>query len=260
MYSLITSIVFIRKDIIDDRAVILVQARRPYISIKNNEIKDYDEHDILNEKLNEAEEVLRKKLTAIENRLGLDNIRTSVYKYNPNAIAIIVVYIFYLFWFAYSTLTMAFGAGEIFVFGAIVVSVPMYVKNTNNPAFKMKIPDAGMLIFSPAGIEYDGYLYPVAHIESAVVYLESFKGFEYRERLTTGMSKAISSGDNNKISFLFEGDASDVTFILDRVSDYWALKHLMGRWATQGIPVVLLKVFEDDFIIQEMVHFHTAAN
>jgi hypothetical protein len=59
---------------------------------------------------------------------------------------------------------------------------------------------------------------------SAVVYLESFRGFEYRDRVTTG---------------------------------YWAFKNLMGNWSVKGVNVFMQKVSEDEFVIQEETHFHS---
>jgi hypothetical protein len=46
-------------------------------------------------------------------------------------------------------------------------------------------------------------------------------------------------------------------FILSDARDYWAFKNMMSSWAQRGINVYLQKVFEDDFIIQEMVHFQS---
>jgi hypothetical protein len=51
----------------------------------------------------------------------------------------------------------------------------------------------------------------------------------------------------------------DFTFILDDFADYWSFKNLMSDWATRGINVLLQKVFEDEFVIQQMVKFNTAA-
>jgi hypothetical protein len=139
------------------------------------------------------------------------------------------------------------------------VFVPLFVQNTNNPTFKAKIPDEGSLLFSHTGVQYKDDIYSADDIEAAVVYLEAFQGFEYRERVTTGSATTISSGDNNKISFRYKGQVIDFTFILDQFADYWSFKNLMSYWATRGINVVLQKVFEDEFVIQQMVKFNTPA-
>jgi len=41
-------------------------------------------------------------------------------------------------------------------------------------------------------------------------------------------------------------------------ADYWLFKSLMKSWSVKGIDILFQKVFEDDFIIQEMAHFHTS--
>jgi len=255
IWTIITSIVFIRKDIVSDGAVFIFQKHSPFIRIRNNVIEDYDEHDIENQQLDETQHALKLKLQSEAIAAPAGNIKASVYKYNPNAIGIIIVYVFFFFWFWISVLTLSFSYPQIFIFGAIMIFVPPYVKYTRNQAFKMEIPDEGSLVFSPNGIWYKGNMFELEAIESVVVYLESFRGFEYRDRVTTGNIKTISNGDNNKISFRYKGEVSDLIFILNNARDYWAFKNMMTNWAQRGINVYLQKVFEDDFIIQEMVHF-----
>ena len=254
--TLITSIVFIRKDIVSDQAVFLVQAKRPFVTIENNQIEDYDKHDIENKNQNEAEQALKARIEAEINLLQTSEVSTSVYKFNPNAIGIFVAYVFYFSWFFYSLLTGSIGYPGILFLGAVLVFVPLFVQNTNNPTFKAKIPDQGSLIFSPGGVQFKEDFYAIDDIEAAVVYIESFRGFRYRDRITTGKINTTSAGDNNKISYRCKGQVADFTFILDHFSDYWSFKNLMGIWSAKGVNVVLQKVFEDDFIIQEMVKFN----
>jgi hypothetical protein len=106
-------------------------------------------------------------------------------------------------------------------------------------------------------VHYKEDFYSIDDIEAAVVYLEAFRGFEYKERTTMGSATTISSGDNNKISCRCKGDILDFTFILDYFSDYWSFKALMTSWSARGVNVILEKVFEDDFVVQEMVRFNT---
>ena len=120
----------------------------------------------------------------------------------------------------------------------------------------MKIPDERKLVFSSSGIKAGETIYPLSDIESAVIYLESFTGFKYRDRTTTGMSTTKCKGDNNKISFRCSGEVYDYTFILDEVADYWAFKNLMASWSAKGVAMIFQKVFEDDYIIQEIVHYN----
>jgi hypothetical protein len=256
---LITSIAFIRKDIISNHAIFLFQKSRPFISVKNNSITDFDEHIIENKIPDEKEEALKLKIRKERNEGITGEINASIYKYNPNAIAIIVVYIFYFFWFFYAFLSGHLTMTETIIFGAILIFVPSYVKYTNNPVFKMEIPDEGSLVFSSRGILYRQIMYPVGNIESAVVYLESFRGFVYRDRTTFGSKNTVSTGDNNKMSFRCRREITDLTFILYSSTDYWAFRNLMTTWASGGINVVLQRVFKDDFIIQEMAHFYSLA-
>ena len=147
----------------------------------------------------------------------------------------------------------ALGYPGVLCLGSILVFIPLYIQNTNNPTFKARIPDQGSLVFSSHGIQFKDDVYPREDIEAAVVYLESFRGFTYRENITTGKAKENSSGDNNKISFRYKGQVVDFTFILDQFSDYWSFKNLMTDWAEKGVNVLMEKVFQDDFVIQEMV-------
>jgi hypothetical protein len=256
IWALITSIVFLRKDIVSANAVFLFQKHRPFISVKNNIIEDYDEHDIENLKLDQSQQALKLKLQSEEHISPTGEIKASVYKNNPNAIGIIVIYVFYFFWFMISILGQSLGYPAIFIFGAILIFVPPYIQNTRNPTFKMKIPDEGCLVFSPKGIRYKNDMFALEDIESVVVYLEAFRGFKYRDRVTMGNTNTTSDGDNNKLSFRYKGEVSDLVFIINTAEDYWALKNLLGSWAQHGTNVFLQKVFEDDFIIQEMIHFN----
>jgi hypothetical protein len=255
--TLITGIVYIRKDIVSDQAIFVVQVRRPFVKIENNRIEDYDEHEIERNSPDEAEQGLRKRLVMEADLFQMKEIRASVYKFNPNAVAIFVGYVFLFFWSFYLLLEGSLGYPGILSLGAVLVFVPLYVQNTNNPIFKAKIPDQGCLVFSSHGVQFEDEFYAVEDIDAAVVYLESFRGFEYRERVTTGNSIAKNSGDNNKISYRCKGQMVDFTFILDHLSDYWSLKNLMADWRAKGVNVLLEKVFEDDFMIQEIVKFDT---
>ncbi len=255
IWSIVTSIIFIRKDIVSANAVFLFQKHRPFVSVRNNLIEDYDQHDIENLKPDKSQQVLKLKQQLEEHGSPGGEIKTSVYKYNPNAVGIIVIYIFYFFFAIGVLVSQSFGYPSKIIFGAILVFVPPYIQNTRNPKFKMKIPNEGCLVFSSKGIEYKGDLFELADIESVVMYLEAFRGFKYRDRVTTGNTTTTSDGDNNKISFRYKGDVSDLVFILNGAEDYWALKSLMSSWALKGTNVFLQRVFEDDFIMQEMVHF-----
>jgi hypothetical protein len=252
---LILSILLVRKDIISDRATFLFRARWPFITVKNNDVEDYDEHDIVVEKPDKAEQALKLKLQAEESQIPEGGIQASVYKNNPNAVGIIVVYAFFFFWFFYHILSSSMGVSGIFIFGSVLIFVPLYVQNTDNPVFKMKIPSENSLAFSSGGIAFKEDVYELEYIEAAVVYLEAFRGFEYRDRVTAGNINTISAGDNNKISFRYKSEVIDFTFILNDSSDYWAFKNLMSSWALKGVNVILEKVFEDDFVIQEMIQF-----
>jgi len=256
LMALIISIVFIRNDIISKQAVFQFQKKRPFIKIIQSEIKDYDEHDIEHENLDKAQQDLRNKLQREKKASASEEVYASVYRYNPTAIAIIFVYIFFLFWYIAQVMSLTMGYPGLIFFGAIAIFTPLYVQNTNNPVFKMKIPDEGKLVFSTSGLKDGETIFPLSDIESAVIYLESFRGFEYRDRTTTGITKTKCVGDNNKISIRCKGEVYDYTFILNEAADYWAFKIIMGSWSANGVAMIFQKVFEDDYIVQEMVHFN----
>ncbi len=257
LMSIVTSIVFIRKDIISDQAIFAIQRKRPFVSVKNNQIKDYDEHDIQSVSLDESDRALKEQLRHEAATLQMNEISASVYKLNPNAIGIFVLYMFFFFWYFYSLLSSSFGYPAMVSLGAVLLFVPLYIQNTNNPDFKAKIPDEGSLIFTPDGLHVKEEFYSLDHIDAAVIYLEAFQGFKYREGTSLGKASTTSAGDNNKISFRYGQEVIDLAFILARPSDYWALKNLMSGWSGRGVNTLLQKVFEDDFIIQEMVYFRT---
>jgi hypothetical protein len=254
--TLVISIVFARNDIIANQAVFQFQKTRPFIQIVHNEVKDIEGHDIEKENLDETQQVLRNKLLQEEKTSAPEEVYANVYKYNPNAIGIIIVYIIFLSWFIIQLLSLSMGYGGIIFFGAVALFIPPYIQNTKNPVFKMKIPDERKLVFSFSGIKAGETTYRLSEIESAVIYLESFAGFKYRERTTTGMSATKCNGDNNKISFRCNGEVYDYTFILSKAADYWAFKNVMTSWSAKGVTMIFQKVFEDDYIIQEMVHFN----
>ena len=252
--GLITSIVFIRKDIISDQAIFAIQARWPLVKIENNRVDAYDQHDI-DSTPNEAEQAFKNRLRTEPDLFHKSDVSASVYKFNPNAIGIFVAYIFLFFFSFYLLYIGALRYPGILTLGSILVFIPLYIQNTNNPGFKARIPDQGSLVFSSRGVQYKDVFYPIENIEAAVVYLESFRGFAYSEHISTGKAKEKSSGDNNKISFRYQGQVVDFTFILDEFSDYWSFKNLMTGWVDWGVNVLMEKVFEDDFVIQEVVRF-----
>ncbi len=45
LMALVSFIAFIRKDIISEGAIFLVQTRWPFVSVQNNQVKDYDLHE-----------------------------------------------------------------------------------------------------------------------------------------------------------------------------------------------------------------------
>jgi hypothetical protein len=253
--SLIASIVFIRKDIISDQAMFAIQARWPLVRIENNRVDSYDQHDIDNSIPNAAEQAFRNRLRTEQDLFHQSEVSASVYKFNPNAIGIFVAYVFLFFFSFYLLYIGALKYPGVLTLGSILVFIPLYIQNTNNPTFKAKIPDQGSLVFSSHGVQFKDEFYPIENIEAAVIYLESFRGFAYSEHITTGKAKEKSSGDNNKISFRYQGQVIDFTFILDQFSDYWSFKNLMTDWAGRGVNVLMEKVFEDDFVIQEVVRF-----
>ena len=255
--SLVAYIVFIRKDIIADQAIFIVQGKSPFVKIEHNQIEDYDAHDIEDNGQSEARQALRTRIDAETDLFRRSDISASVYKLNPNAIGIFIGYALLLIWSFDLLLHGHLGYPSILSLLALFLFVPLYVQNTNNPVFKAKIPDRGSLVFSSQGVQYKDDFYPIEDVEAAVVYFEGFDGFKYREHITTGNANAISSGDNNKISFRYKGQVVDFTFILDSFADYWSLKNLMSDWSARGVNVLLQKVFEDDFVLQEMVKFNT---
>ena len=254
-FSLITSIAFIRKDIIADQAVFFIRTRMPFVKLENNSIANYEEHTIETGQFTDAEQVLKNRLEAEADLFKQNEVSASVYKFNPNAIAIFGGYLFLFFWFFQILLTEKSVGVGIILLGALLVFVPLFVQNTNNPTFKAKIPDEGSLVFSIDGVQYKGESYAISDIEAAVVYLESFQGFKYKERVSTGTDTSVSAGDNNKISYRYKGQIIDLTFILEQFSDYWSFKNLLMKWSASGVNVVLEKVFEDDFVIQEIVKY-----
>lgn len=201
--------------------------------------------------------MLRKKIETEADLFQRNEIPTSVYKLNPNAVGIFIAYGLGLIWSFDLLLHGHLGYPSILSLVALFVFVPIFIQNTNNPVFKAKIPDQGSLVFSSLGVQYKDDFYPIEGIEAAVVYLESFDGFKYREHITTGNANTTNAGDNNKISFRYKGQVVDFTFILDYFSDYWSFKCLMSDWSGRGVNVLLEKVFEDDFVLQEIAKFDT---
>jgi hypothetical protein len=255
---LIGSIVYLRKDIIADGAVVVCQPRRPFLRIEHNEVAGYDEPVVDKEQLTRDQEAMSKKLQAELWSTTEGEVGVSVYKLNPNAIAIFVVYALYFCWFFYTLLASPFGMTGALVYGGILVFVPLYVQNTRNRRFKAKILDGDKLAFLPDGVRDGDDLYSLDQIEAAVVYLEGFAGFVYRDRTTIGNSREVAEGDNNKMSFRYKGEVIDLVFTLADYSRYCAFMGLMRQWAAKGVNVVLQKVFDNDFVVQEMVHFSAA--
>jgi len=189
-----------------------------------------------------------------------------VYKYNPNAILIIAVYAICFFWFFISLPTL--GSGEIYVFGGVLIAAPLLVKYSKKSPFKLRTWDERKLIFSSDGIEFGNDSYPVSGLETAAFYLDTFNGFEYRERGPINMATPTSpsqnndvyvrsDGDKSTVSFRYKGMVTDFTFCLENYASFAALRWVMTDWGAAGVNVVWKQAFDDDFIIQEMEYYKT---
>jgi hypothetical protein len=189
-----------------------------------------------------------------------------VYKYNPNAIWIIAVYAICLLWFCLSLPSL--GSSEIYVFGGALIAAPIYVKYSKKSPFKLRTWNEIRLIFSSDGIQFGNDSYPVNGLETAAFYLDTFNGFEYRERgpanfISTPIPQqnnnvyVRSNGDKSTVSFRHEGIITDFTFCLENYAAFCTLRWVMTDWSAAGVNVVWRQAFEDDFIVQEMEYYNT---
>ena len=255
--SLIITILFLRADIISNRAVFLLQRKSPFFTITQNSQPDYEDRVVDVTVNRQDEKLLFQEITDIETTALSADVRLSVYRLNPVAIGIFCVYAIAFFWSLISFLTSSFSLSTSIIIGCVLLFIPFYVKYTNNPLFKAKIPVEGALVFSSGGLENGGDVHDIQFISSAVVYLESFAGFRFRDRGTMGEIKVKSRGDNNKISYRCNEKIFDCVFIINNAKDYFLFKKLMYLWASKGVNVILKKAFEDEFVVQEMCHFKT---
>ena len=147
-FSLVTCVIFIRKDIFSDQAVFVFQGKRPFIKLeKNNPIEDFDVHDMESGQANDGEVALRQRLESQADLFKSSKVSTSVYKFNPNAIAIFIGYLVLFFLFFKTLLTeMSVGPG-IIILGVVLVFVPLFVQNTNTQPLRRKYPMREALFF-----------------------------------------------------------------------------------------------------------------
>jgi len=189
-----------------------------------------------------------------------------IYKYNPNAIWILSVYVICFLWFCISLPSL--GSGEIYVFGGALIAAPLYVRYSKKSPFKLRTWDERRLIFSSDGIQFGEDSYPVSGLETAAFYLDTFNGFEYRERGPSSYQKGTSpgandnvyvrsDGDKSTISFRYKGVVTDFTFCLENYAAFASLRWVMTDWGAAGVNVVWKQAFEDDFITQEMEYYGT---
>ena len=191
-------------------------------------------------------------------------VSTRVYTYNPNGIGVLILFIFGVIVLIHQLLTMhTLIAGII---ACILLAIYIYVRYTNNPKWRIQVWDERRLIFSSDAIRFGQDKYPITELETAAVYLESFDGFKYRAlgMIRSNMTPGVvvqrkADGDNNKISFRRKGEVEDFTFYLANYAQYAELRSAMNDWSAAGVNVVVRQIFEDDFIVSEMMYFNTAA-
>jgi hypothetical protein len=130
----------------------------------------------------------------------------------------------------------------------------------------MQVWDERKLIFSSDAIDFGEDHYPIAELETAAVYLDSFDGFEYRTLGQPGVGgsqgqvvERRADGDENKISFRHDGKIEDFTFYLADYAHYAAFRGVISDWAEAGVNVVVKQMFDDEFIIREMRYFNTGS-
>ncbi len=187
-----------------------------------------------------------------------NTVTTHIYRYNPYATWIIAIYAICFFWFFFSLSSL--GSGEIYIIGAALIAVPLFFRFTNQAKFKIRTWDERELVFSSTGIKFGTENYPVDEMESAAVYLESFNGFEYRERGPTekiGDVYVKATGDKNAISFRHNDEVTDFTFYLASYAQFCLFRAVMNDWTERGVNVVLKQPFDDDFIVGEMEYYKT---
>jgi hypothetical protein len=191
-----------------------------------------------------------------------NSVSTSVYKYNPNGFWLLGIYIICLVIAIYHSLSMS--VGQMAFFGALFLAVPLYVQYGSSNKIRMLVPDDRSLIFSNTGITFGDLQYPIEEIETAAIYLESFTGFEYRNRIAgpggnSGPRNMYvkSNGDQNKISFRYKGTVEDFTFCLASYADFCKFRAVINDWLASEVNIALRQVFDDEFIIGEMTYYHT---
>ena len=187
----------------------------------------------------------------------LHKVVTPVYTFNPNGIAVVVIFIIGLGIFIFHFLSMSnVGIGIAFF---IFLFVYLYVRFSNNQKWRMLIWNEKKLIFSSEAIDFGESHYPVSEMETAAVYLDSFDGFAFRGVVVgrTQMGNRMADGDNNKISFRYNGQVEDFTFYLANYEQFAIFQAVINDWAAQGVNVVLKQTYDDDFIRTEMEYFRT---
>jgi hypothetical protein len=179
-----------------------------------------------------------------------------VYKYNSAAPWAMVIYGICFFWFLYSIPSL--GKQEIYLFGGALLFIPLYIGLTKTPVLKLRVWDERRLIFSGNTLEFGDQVYPVRDLQEVTIYLEAFKGFEYREKSTRPYDLYVnSSGDKNTISFRHRNGVIYLTFLLADYTQFFALRNILGGWVSQGVPVTVAQVFDDHFMIGEMAYHGT---
>ena len=190
-------------------------------------------------------------------------VATRVYTVNPNGIVVVVIFIIVLCIFLFHLLTMSnLKAG---IEGAILLTIYLYVRNTDSPKWRMRVWDERRLIFSSDVISFGEDQYPVNELETAAIFLDSFDGFEFRGLRTApnvGYNASLlidrkADGDNNKISFRHNGQVEDFTFYLANYAQFAMFQSVLNDWSAVGVNIVVKQTYDDDFIRTEMRHYNT---
>lgn len=178
-------------------------------------------------------------------------ITTTVYKYKPYAPWLLVAYCILLF--AAFIFSSSMPPALIGVIMIVLVLVPVYAAIKPKSVFSIRDVDNRLLSISTESILWDGITIPVQDAIGLSIYLFAFENFRHSETYTGGLTKTASEfGDQNKLTFKFQGKEYDFTFYLADYRHYSLLVQIIQSWRDAGYQISARNAWEFSYIQKQV--------
>lgn len=169
---------------------------------------------------------------------------TSFYRYRPYAKALIALYVV----LTLVTLYLAMNGTGIYLalFFLVCLGPPLVAAVWQKSIFNIRSWDDRKLVITYEYIQVGDVKYSWVNIEAVGLYLGGYQGF--RHKIMRGDGYESAYGDDNVLSFRYQGTVQSYDFFLRDFDSYVAICHIVDHWKESGKSFALKQAFTRDYI------------